>query len=42
VRRIRVWQRGYHDRIIRDAADLARIRRYIEINPARWARRDRG
>ncbi len=30
------WQRGYYDHIIRNAADLERIRRYIENNPLRW------
>lgn len=33
----RLWQRSFHDHIVRDAADLARIRRYIDANPARWA-----
>ncbi|RLC57367.1 MAG: hypothetical protein DRI30_04340 [Chloroflexi bacterium] len=32
----RVWQRGYYDRIIRDEAELARVRQYIRDNPARW------
>jgi putative transposase len=32
-----VWQRGYHDHIIRDDCDLARVREYIETNPIRWA-----
>jgi len=32
-----VWQRNYYEHIIRDEADLARIRRYITNNPARWA-----
>lgn len=32
-----LWQRGYHDHIIRDRADLARVRAYIEANPARGA-----
>jgi REP element-mobilizing transposase RayT len=32
-----VWQRNYYERIIRDDAELSRIRRYIEENPARWA-----
>ena len=31
------WQRGYYEHIIRDGADLNRIRRYIRNNPARWA-----
>ncbi len=32
-----VWQRGYYDHVIRDEADLDRIRQYIVDNPARWA-----
>ena len=28
-----VWQRGYHESLIRDAAALDRIRRYIRRNP---------
>ncbi|MEM7797793.1 MAG: transposase [Chloroflexota bacterium] len=32
-----VWQRGYYDRIIRDEAELNRIREYIDLNPVRWA-----
>lgn len=31
-----VWQRNYHDRIIRNETEWRRIRRYIETNPARW------
>lgn len=31
-----VWQRGYYDRIVRDEAELNRIRMYIEQNPANW------
>jgi len=31
-----VWQRGYHDRIIRDADSFSRIRQYIPANPSRW------
>jgi REP element-mobilizing transposase RayT len=31
-----VWQRGFYDRIVRDTADLNRIREYIENNPAKW------
>jgi putative transposase len=30
------WQRGYYDHIIRGDRDLARIRRYIRLNPAKW------
>ena len=33
----KLWQRNYHERIVRDDAALNRIRRYIEENPARWA-----
>jgi putative transposase len=31
-----VWQRNYHEHIIRSEAALDRIRRYIVANPARW------
>jgi hypothetical protein len=31
-----LWQRGFHDHIIRDAAALRRITRYIASNPSRW------
>ena len=31
-----VWQRGYHDQIIRNDRELVATRRYIEANPARW------
>jgi len=31
-----LWQGRYHDHIIRDDADLTRIRHYIANNPARW------
>jgi putative transposase len=30
------WQRGFHDRVIRNAAELAACRRYIANNPRRW------
>ena len=33
----RVWQRNYYDHVIRNEADLHRIRQYIVDNPARWA-----
>jgi REP element-mobilizing transposase RayT len=33
----KVWQRGYHDHIIRTEQAWHRIRHYIETNPARWA-----
>ncbi len=32
----RLWQRNYYEHVIRDEADLDRIRRYIDENPARW------
>ena len=32
----RLWQRNYYEHVICDEADLARIRDYIEANPARW------
>jgi len=35
----RLWQRGYHDRVVRDDEELGRIRRYIEENPRRWKHR---
>lgn len=32
-----VWQRNYHERIIRNEKALTNIRRYIAENPLRWA-----
>ena len=32
-----LWQRNYHDRIIRNEPELNRIRAYIAQNPAKWA-----
>ena len=32
-----VWQRGYHDHIIRNERELDAIRAYILANPSRWA-----
>lgn len=32
----RVWQEDYYEHIVRDAADMERIRRYIAANPSRW------
>lgn len=32
----RLWQRGFHDRIVRSERELDRFRRYIVENPARW------
>ena len=31
-----LWQRSYHDHIIRSEADYNRIEKYIENNPAHW------
>ncbi len=36
----RLWQRNYHDHVIRGARMLERIRRYITDNPCRWATRN--
>ncbi|MBI3945755.1 MAG: transposase [Armatimonadetes bacterium] len=33
----RLWQRNYHDRIVRNQDELERIRAYILNNPATWA-----
>jgi putative transposase len=32
-----VWQRNYFEHVIRDEAQLRRIREYIACNPLRWA-----
>ncbi len=29
----RLWKRGYHDRVIRDEAELTAVREYIKSNP---------
>ncbi len=31
-----VWQRDFYDHVIRDRADLLRIRQYIQENPMLW------
>ena len=31
-----IWQKGYHDHIIRTDADYLRIWDYIGANPAKW------
>ncbi|GAB5536732.1 MAG: transposase [Rubricoccaceae bacterium] len=36
---VRVWQRGYYDRIVRNENEADAIRRYIAENPVRWAHR---
>lgn len=35
--RRRLWQRSYHDHIVRSPESLDRIRRYIADNPSRWS-----
>lgn len=32
-----IWQRNYYEHIIRDQADMDRIRAYIDNNPALWS-----
>jgi hypothetical protein len=32
-----VWQRNFYDHIIRNDADLHRIRMYISNNPLQWS-----
>ena len=34
-----VWQRNYHERIIREEEELQQIREYILTNPLRWETR---
>jgi hypothetical protein len=31
-----VWQRNYYERIIRDQAELDRVRKYVANNPTAW------
>ena len=31
-----LWQRNYHERIIRNDDELHALRDYIQSNPARW------
>jgi putative transposase len=31
-----VWQRSFHDRIIRSQQELDMIRQYVDTNPAQW------
>jgi len=37
VGRVSLWQRNYFERILRDEAEAARVRRYMAANPTRWA-----
>jgi hypothetical protein len=32
-----IWQRSFHERIIRNEAEYQRIWQYVDNNPARWA-----
>ncbi len=32
----RLWQRNYYEHVVRNDADLLRIREYIDNNPAQW------
>ena len=32
----RIWQRSYHDHILRSEADYLRVWAYIDTNPAKW------
>ncbi|MDP3178882.1 MAG: hypothetical protein Q8M76_13330, partial [Spirochaetaceae bacterium] len=32
-----LWQRSFYDHVVRDEADLRRIRQYIVDNPIQWA-----
>jgi putative transposase len=32
-----VWHRSFHDRVIRDDAELEALRQYIADNPVKWA-----
>ena len=33
-----VWQRGYHDRIVRTDREAENVRQYVASHPARWHR----
>ena len=32
----RLWQRSFHDHIIRNKNDYEMIWKYIDVNPAKW------
>ena len=36
---VAVWQRGYHDHVIRNRDDYVALAEYIQTNPLRWALR---
>ena len=33
----KIWQRNYHDHVIRNEKELFTIRKYIRDNPLNWA-----
>lgn len=33
---LKIWQRNYYERVIRNERELNAIRRYIQNNPRRW------
>lgn len=33
---VRIWQRNYYERVIRNDRELTRLRSYIQQNPLRW------
>lgn len=33
----KLWQRNYYEHVIRNGADLEEVRKYIELNPLKWA-----
>ena len=35
-----MWQRSYHDHIIRDETEYQRVWQYIDENPQKWAEDD--
>jgi hypothetical protein len=35
---VNVWQRGFHDHVIRDHRDYEKIAKYIDENPAQRER----
>ena len=32
----KIWQRGFHDHIVRNEFDYEKIAKYIEENPIKW------
>ncbi|QGY29666.1 hypothetical protein CUN67_12285 [Pantoea cypripedii] len=34
---LKIWQRSFYDRVIRDEYELLKIREYIQNNPLQWA-----